>query len=218
MPRISLRDRNQRAIAANPDEVAPEASPGAVIAFAEPPEPIVETRETSTTRTTASASPVTKEESAPVSQGQVALTDARDLEDGPSEERVGVYLTTGLYEAARSAYLADWQSGGVADTFQKWLAVAFDAHAALSPAARIRAIGSNAEDITGRGVSRTFKVPAETIARMRESIRSDRENGHWGSDSAWCVEAIAAAISLARRRGGGALPTAPARLPNRLVR
>ena len=38
------------------------------------------------------------------------------------------------------------------------------------------------------------------------------------SDSAWCSEAIAAAVDAARTKNDGSLPTPPPRLPNRLVR
>lgn len=53
---------------------------------------------------------------------------------------------------------------------------------------------------------------------MRAAITADQQAGRWPSDSAWCGEAIAAAVDQARAQSGGSLPTPPPRLPNRLVR
>lgn len=132
--------------------------------------------------------------------------------------RLGIYVTPEEYDAAKSAYLADWQHGGQADTLGKWISAALEAHAARSTAARARLArhGGRAENRTG--ASRSFAIPSDTGERMRAAINEDQAAGRWPSDSAWCGDAIAAAVDLAREQAGGELPQAPARLPNRLRR
>lgn len=131
--------------------------------------------------------------------------------------RVGMYLAPEEFSAARAAYLADWNNGGEADTFARWVAAAIDSYAARSPKQRSGATPRGRGD-ERTGVTRSFNIPTETVARMRTAITADREAGRWPSDSAWCGEAIAYSVDLARGRNGGTLPTPPARLPNRLVR
>jgi hypothetical protein len=131
--------------------------------------------------------------------------------------RLGIYLTPQEFDDAKAAYLADWSNGGQADTFARWIAAALDTYAARTPKQRAGAPPrGRAEERTGS--TRSFSIPTGTVARMRAAITADQQAGRWPSDSAWCGEAIAAAVDQARAQNGGSLPTPPPRLPNRLVR
>lgn len=133
--------------------------------------------------------------------------------------RQGIYYSTPEeFSAAKSAYLADWQAGGQADTFARWIGQVIETHAARSVDERGR-LARPTERVEGSaGFSRSFTLPADTVERMREAINADQAEGRWQSDSAWCGDAIAAAVDKARERAGGNLPQPPQRLPNRLRR
>ena len=115
------------------------------------------------------------------------------------------------------AYLADWTNGGEADTFARWIAAAIETYAARTPKQRATAQPRGRAD-ERTGSTRSFAIPTDTVARMRAAINADQQAGRWPSDSAWCSEAIAAAVDAARTKNDGSLPTPPPRLPNRLVR
>lgn len=138
---------------------------------------------------------------------------------GASETvRLGVYLTPEEFTAAKAAYLAAWQLGGEADTFARWIASTLDEHARREPSERAAGTQPKGRADTRTGASRSFNIPSDTAARMREAITTDQAEGRWLSDSAWMGEAIAAAVEQTRTANGGTLPTPPPRLPNRLVR
>jgi hypothetical protein len=131
--------------------------------------------------------------------------------------RLGIYLTPQEFNDGKAAYLTDWSNGGQADTFARWIAAALDTYAARTPKQRAGAAPrGRAEERTGS--TRSFSIPTDTVARMRAAITADQQAGRWPSDSAWCGEAIAAAVDQARVQNGGSLATPPPRLPNRLVR
>lgn len=132
--------------------------------------------------------------------------------------RLGVYLTPAEFTAAKAAYLAAWQLGGEADTFARWVASALDAHARRTPQERAEGTEPKGRAETRTGSSRSFSIPADSAARMREAITADQGQGRWLSDSAWMGEAIATAVEQTRAANGGSLPTPPPRLPNRLAR
>ncbi len=193
-PRRRLGDRNTAAIAQDRTVATPPApkeleSPGVT------PEPETKTKATTTAKGTSAKA------------AQVSDT-----------VRLGIYITPEDVDSAKSAYLADWQAGGHLDTFAKWMAYAFDAHAGRSVSERTRLARPSGRSETRTGSSRSFVIPTDTIARMREAIAQDQAADRWPSDSAWCSDAIAAAVEQSRTRAGGTLPTAPARLPNRLRR
>lgn len=129
--------------------------------------------------------------------------------------RLGLYMTRGTFDSAKSAYLSDWQHVRQADTFNRWIGQVLDAHAARGANERAHLTGASEQD-DSPGFSRSFTLPADTIERMRAAITDDQNAGRWPSDSAWCSDAIMAAVDAARERAGGTLPPAPARLPNRL--
>ncbi len=100
-----------------------------------------------------------------------------------------------------------------------WIGEAITRHAARSLKARLRfAANKPARAEVRTGSSRSFNVPTSAIELMRAAISQEQAEERWLSDSSWCAEAVDAAISTARERNGGELPTPPARLPNRLVR
>lgn len=132
--------------------------------------------------------------------------------------RQGIYITAEEFADAKAAYLADWQAGGQADTFAKWIGAVLDAHAARSAGERAELARPTGRSETRTGASRSFNIPSDTVERMRAAITKDQAAGRWPSDSAWCGDAIAAAVEQARARAGGELPAPPARLPNRLRR
>lgn len=133
--------------------------------------------------------------------------------------RQGIYLTQEQFNNAKAAYLADWTNGGEANTFTLWIGEAITRHADRTFTARLKHETKKPARAEARtGSSRSFNVPSAAIARMRAAITQEHDNGRWLSDSAWCGEAIDAAISEAQKRNGGSLPVPPARLPNRLVR
>lgn len=191
-----IGDRRKSAMSAQvEEETAPLETPKAT--------PQAETSAKSPTKTTG-ATP--KAKAAPKSSNASDTT------------RLGIYITPEEYDAAKSAYLADWQHGGQADTFTKWIGAALEAHAARSTTERARLARHGGRSESRTGASRSFNVPSDTGDRMRAAINEDQAAGRWPSDSAWGGDAIAAAVDRAREQAGGVLPQAPARLPNRLRR
>lgn len=193
--RRSLRDRNSAAIAHDP---TPAPGAPAVEPSTQTVEPPRRAARPKATKPVAPARPKTA-----ASTGETA--------------RLGIYLTPAEFDDAKAGYLADWTNGGHADTFGKWIAAAIDTYAARTPRQRASAPPKGrAEERTGS--TRSFSIPADTVARMREAISADHQAGRWPSDSAWCGEAITYAVDQARSKNDGVLPTPPPRLPNRLVR
>ena len=201
MTRRSLRDRNRAAIALDPE--APDAEP-----TAEP-------------RSPAEPTPRTAEE-APQghTQTRAAKRPARLAASATTTEtaRLGIYLTPDQFDDAKAAYLADWNHGGQADTFARWIGAAIDTYAARTPKQRAATAQPRGRAEERTGSTRSFNIGIGTVARMRAAINADQQAGRWPSDSAWCGEAIGHAVAAARTRNGGSLPTPPPRLPNRLVR
>lgn len=137
-----------------------------------------------------------------------------------STARTGVYFRTGDYEAAKAAFLSDWDNlEDCPDTFGGWIGAAVRAHAALSPLQRARVNIVYAPKRRGtRELTRTFNFTEAVIEAMRAAMTLDRRDGQAGSQSQFCAIAITAAVEAARERAGGNLPPAPPRLPGRLVR
>lgn len=194
MPRrSSLSDRNRAAIA---------------------PEPPTESAEPTTE---AQAEP--KPSEAKKATGKKATArKPRQVSKSGTTARLGIYLTPAEFDNAKAAYLADWTNGGQADTFAKWIGAAIDMHADRTPKERADRAHPKGRSDERTGSTRSFNIPTDTMAKMREAITADQHAGRWPSDSAWCGEAIALAVEAARTSNGGDLPTPPQRLPNRLVR
>ena len=204
MTRRSLRDRNRAAIALDPDtpDLEPTAEPRS---SAQPTTPAPAVKAPQKPRTASSA------DGKPPAPRKAATAAASDT------ARLGIYLTPQEFEDAKAAYLADWTNGGEADTFARWIAAAIETYAARTPKQRATAQPRGRAD-ERTGSTRSFAIPTDTVARMRAAINADQQAGRWPSDSAWCSEAIAAAVDAARTKNDGSLPTPPPRLPNRLVR
>lgn len=199
MPRRSLRDRNRESIAADP---------------------VLRTPDTASTGTPDRAAPLEAEHRpAPPANKRAASTPASAPKAAASgtTARLGIYLTPAQFDDAKAAYLADWTNGGTADTFARWIAAAIDGYAARDPQDRAAA-APRGRSTERTGSTRSFSIPTDTVARMRAAVTADQHAGRWPSDSAWCGEAIERGVDAARAANGGALPTPPPRLPNRLVR
>ena len=203
MSRRSLRDRNRASIA---DQDIPDLnSPDPAETEEAPPEPAQDPP---------AANEAPTQPSAPqkAAQGRTAATTAAS-----DIARRGIYLTPAEFDNAKAAYLADWNNGGAADTFARWIAAAIDVYAARTPQQRATAQPRNrAEERSGS--TRSFAIPTATVTRMRAARTADHQAGRFPSDRAWCGEAIAYAVENARAKNAGTLPTPPPRLPNRLVR
>jgi len=134
-----------------------------------------------------------------------------------AQVRVGSYLLPGEFDAARGAFLADWARGGTLDTFGAWVAAALEAHVArtVGERAALRTPRGNGE---GLAAIRTFRIPADTVERLRAAIGADHAAGSWPSESSWVADALLAEAERARVEAGGHLPTPPPRLPMRLKR
>ncbi len=204
--RRTLGDRNRASIALDPTpELEPTAEPRS---SAQPTTPAPAVKAPQKPRTASSADSKPRTPPAPRKAATAAASDTA---------RLGIYLTPEEFDDAKAGYLADWSNGGEADTFGKWIAAAIEAYAARTPKQRAAAPPrGRAEERTG--ATRSFAIPSDTVGRMRAAITADQQAGRWPSDSAWCGEAIAAAVDQARDQNGGTLPTPPPRLPNRLVR
>lgn len=186
-PRRSLKDRDADAIAGTPP-------------------PAAETSEKVT------QDPEPKKATTPPSKAQP------NTKPGPTANvRIGIYFHADDFTAAKAAYLADWNTGGQADTFAKWIGAAIETHAARTPAGRAKNTRP-AHGQTGRGVTRSFDLPTDTTDRMKTAVIADQQAERWVSMSDWCGDAVHAAVQAARNANGGVLPTPPARLPNRLFR
>lgn len=201
--RRTLGDRNRASIALDP---TPELEPLAEQCSSVQTATAVKVAEQPRRATSTASTPRT-----PPPARKAATAAAR------ATARLGIYLTPEEFDDAKAGYLADWSNGGEADTFGKWIAAAIATHAARTPKQRASAQprGRAEERI---GASRSFAIPSATVDSMRAAVTADQKAGRWLSDSAWCGQAIAAAVHRARDANGGALPTPPPRLPNRLVR
>ncbi|MEL4506270.1 hypothetical protein AAEX63_15395 [Luteococcus sp. H138] len=135
--------------------------------------------------------------------------------------RKSAYVPEGEWQEARAAYLADWRAGGEASSIAKWIEQAAQDFARLSPQQRGKVIpeaAPRAADGTVSGKARSYTVAEATAEAMAQAMADDQQAGRWDSESAWLRGAMARAVAAARRREGGELPQAPARLPARLTR
>lgn len=201
-PRVSIRERKARAVEAAAEAHSAPAQPMAE--ESRPPAP----DGTSTKERTEDSEPRSARSTPTSTSTSSSMT---------ATSRIGIYFHPDEFDRAKSAYLADWTNGGQADTFAKWIAAALDAHAAARPAQRAASTRTRPEG-QGSGWSRSFTLPTDTVERMRAAIVDDQRANRWLSESAWAGEAVATAAEKAEEKAGGALPPAPARLPNRLRR
>lgn len=140
---------------------------------------------------------------------------------GAGQVRKSAYVPEGEWQDARAAYLADWRAGGEANSIAKWIEQAAQDFARLTPQQRAKVIpdaAPRAADGTVTGKPRSYTVAEDTAEAIAQAMADDQEAGRWDSESAWLRGAMARAVAAARRREGGELPQAPARLPARLTR
>ena len=135
---------------------------------------------------------------------------------GQDARRLGIYFHPADFTAAKAAYLTDWQNGGTADTFAKWIATVLVDHAKLDPAQRADVALPPRQG--GGGSTRSFALPQAVYAAVRAAVIADQDVGRWVSVSTWAAAAVHTTTEAVRRHAGRALTRPPARLPNRLRR
>lgn len=196
--RTSLADRNKEAIHREEAPAVQVAAPAPVVPAAAP-----------------NAAPVAPKEKAKPAAAKIAVAPTATAGE---VSRLGIYLTPEQFTDAKAAYLADWINGGEANTFTRWIGEVLSTHAQRTPQERAERSMLRGRSTERTGSSRSFNVPTTAVEQMRAAITADHAVGRWPSDSAWCAEAIDLATETAKEKNGGALPTPPARLPNRLTR
>lgn len=199
--RRTLRDFDEEAIAQPEDAVVDDA--------AADDEPAAPPPAASTSRATrAKRAPVTTARAKP------------EIRKTSETTRTGLYFHPATFEAAKSAYLVDFDAlPDSADSFARWISAALAAHAAMTPADRATAADElPGEPRSGSGFTRSFELDDNTIQAMESAITEDRRSHRFVTRSQFGNEAVRVAIEAAKTRTGGVLPPAPARLPNRPVR
>ena len=133
---------------------------------------------------------------------------------GGTPRRLGIYFHPADFANAKAAYLADWQTGGTADTFAKWIGAVLLDHAQLTPAQRAEAALPARSG--GDGSTRSFTLPGSVHDAVRAAVVADQGIGRWMTASTWAGVAVHTAVRAAEQRAGGLLVQPPRRLPNRL--
>ncbi len=135
---------------------------------------------------------------------------------------VGIYWKPGVWDLARSAYVADLDSDPDSPgSFVGWLAQALELHARRSPEKRAELAAAGEKhpalvSVTRRSVNTAHPLPASTMEEVDAAIITDREElGRALGRSAFTQEAVIAAAGAARDRLGRALPPPPQKLSNR---
>jgi hypothetical protein len=134
---------------------------------------------------------------------------------------VGIYWKPGVWDLARSAYIADLDTAPESPgAFIGWLAHALELHARRSPRQRAdiaaAAEGHRAQVSTRKSFSKKHDLPTSTIEAVEDAIVTDRQElGRAIGRSAFAQEAVIAAANEARRRLGRELPPPPQKLSNR---
>ena len=135
---------------------------------------------------------------------------------------VGIYWKPGVWDLARSAYVADLDTDADSPgSFVGWLARELELHARLSPRQRaeLAAAGESHPalvSVTRKSFNKKHDLPASTIAAIEDALVVDRQElGRMLARSAFAQEAVIAAAEEARRRLGRELPPPPHKLSNR---
>ena len=134
---------------------------------------------------------------------------------------VGFYWKPGVWDLARSAYVADLDSDPESPgAFVGWLAQALELHARRSPQQRADLAGAAernpAQVSTRKSFNKKHDLSASTIEAVEDAIVADRQElGRVVARSAFAQEAVIAAAEEARRRLGRELPPPPQKLSNR---
>ena len=135
---------------------------------------------------------------------------------------VGIYWKPGVWDLARSAYIADLATDADSPgSFVGWLAQALEVHAKRSPQKRaeLAAAGENHPalvSVTRKSFNKKHDLPASTIEAVEDALVVDRQElGRMLARSAFAQEAVIVAAEEARRRLGRELPPPPQKLSNR---
>jgi signal transduction histidine kinase len=134
---------------------------------------------------------------------------------------VGIYWKPGVWDLARSAYIADLDTDPESPgAFVGWLAHALELHARRSPQRRAElaaaAESHRAQVSTRKSFNKKHDLPRSTIEKVEDALVADRlELGRVIARSAFAQEAVIAAAEDARRRLGRELPPPPQKLSNR---
>ncbi|KAB2811030.1 hypothetical protein F9L07_03605 [Pimelobacter simplex] len=136
--------------------------------------------------------------------------------------RVGLYWKPGVWDLARSAYLADLDTDADSPgSFVGWLAQVLELHARRSPQQRSDLAATCEEhpalvSVTRRSFNRSHPLPESTMEAVDAALVADRqEMGRMLARSAFAQEAVIVAAEDARRRLGRSLPPPPQKLSNR---
>lgn len=135
---------------------------------------------------------------------------------------VGIYWKAGVWDLARSAYIADLDTDADSPgSFVGWLAHALEVHAKRSPQKRAE-LAAACENhpalvsVTRKSFNKKHDLPASTIEAVEDALVADRQElGRMLARSAFAQEAVIAAAEEARRRLGRDLPPPPQKLSNR---
>jgi hypothetical protein len=135
---------------------------------------------------------------------------------------VGIYWRPGVWDLARSAYIADLDTDADSPgSFVGWLAQALELHARRSPQQRSELAAAGETHlplvlVTRKSFNKKHDLPASTIEAVEDALVADRQEfGRMLARSAFAQEAVIAAAQEARRRLGRDLPPPPQKLSNR---
>ena len=135
---------------------------------------------------------------------------------------VGIYWKPGVWDLARSAYIADLDTDADSPgSFVGWLTQALDLHARRSPQQRAELAAEGEKhpalvSVTRKSFNKKHDLPASTMETVEEALVADRQElGRMLARSAFAQEAVIAAAEDSRRRLGRELPPPPQKLSNR---
>lgn len=134
---------------------------------------------------------------------------------------VGIYWKPGVWDLARSAYIADLDTDPESPgAFVGWLARALELHARRSPQQRADLAAAAeqhpAQVSSKKSFNKKHDLPASTIEAVEDAVVADRQElGRVIARSRFAQEAVVVAADEARRRLGRELPPPPLKLSNR---
>jgi len=134
--------------------------------------------------------------------------------------KAGFYCVKEVTDQARAAYLADLDATPAGpEFFVDWFRAALESYAARTPAERAELAAGLPQVESSRGYNTMYPLPAELLEQITGAIREDRQQaGRPSSRSSFAREALLVAVSEARQRHGGRLPTPPNNLRDRQPR
>ena len=129
---------------------------------------------------------------------------------------VGIYWKPGVWDLARSAYIADLATDADSPgSFVGWLAQALELHARRSPQQRAELAAAGEKhpalvSVTRKSFNKKHDLPPSTIEAVEDALVADRQElGRVLARSVFAQEAVIVAAEAARRRLGRDLPPPP---------